>query len=114
MNDDQILTTFFESVTSTIENLVTRALQQGQRVGGLAVVLEQRFDGQVEAACVSRSAVDAHLRLVQGVDAAARGKIARAVNAADAAEIPAVLLVHGEGFVSVGIRRLPGRLTWLN
>lgn len=29
-------------------------------------------------------------------------------------EVPAVLFVHGEGFVSVGIKRLAGRVAWLS
>jgi hypothetical protein len=113
-SDEQVLSAFFETVTPTIEDLVTRALQSGQRIGGIALVLEGKFDGQVAAACLARRAVDAHLRRVQGVDDAARGMIVRAVDAAPATEVPAVLLVHAEGFISVGIRRLPGRLAWVN
>jgi hypothetical protein len=28
--------------------------------------------------------------------------------------MPAVLLVHGEGFISVGIRSLAGKVAWLS
>src|ERR1700722_5570129 len=109
-SDEQLLNEFFEAVTPTIEELVTRAVQQGQRVRGLAIILERKFDGEVAGGCDSRSAIDARLRGVRGVDDVARQMIVREVNGASANEVPAVLLVHGEGFISVGIRRVTGKV----
>jgi len=113
-NDEQLLNEFFQAVTPTIEELVTRAVQQGQRVTGLAVILERKFDGEVAGGCGSRSAIDGRLRGAHGVDDVARQRIVRAVSQAPANEVPAVLLVHGEGFISVGIRRVTGKVAWLS
>jgi hypothetical protein len=113
-SDDQVLEEFFQAVTPTIEDLVTRAVQQGQRVKELAVVLERKFNGEVAADCVARSAIGGRLRAVQGVDDVSRRRIVAQVKHAPDHEVPAVLFVHGEGFVSVGIKRLAGRMAWLS
>ncbi len=113
-SDEKLLNDFFRAVTPTIEELVTRALQQGQSVQGLAVILERKFDGEVAGGCGSRNAIDGRLRGVQGVDDVARQMIVRAVNQAPANEVPAVSLVHGEAFISVGIRRVTGKVAWLS
>src|SRR5580693_3798058 len=113
-SDEQVLSEFFETATPTIEALVTRAVQQGQSVARLAIILERRFDGEVAGGCGSRSAIDARLRDVPGIDTAACRRIVLEVNLTPDNEIPAVLLVHSEGFVSVGIRRLTGRVAWLS
>jgi hypothetical protein len=113
-NDEKLLNEFFEAVTSTIEELVTRAVQQGQRVRELAVVLERKFNGDVAANCVARSALGGRLRAVQGVDDVSRRRIVAQVTHAPDNEVPAVLFVHGEGFISVGIKRLAGRVAWLS
>jgi hypothetical protein len=93
---------------------VTRAVQQGQRVGELAIVLERKFSGEVAADCVFRSALSVRLRAVQGVDEVSRQRIVAQVKRAPDHEVPAVLFVHGEGFISVGIKRLAGRVSWLS
>ena len=113
-SDEKVLDEFFQAVTPTIEELVTRAVQQGQRVRELAVVLERKFNGDVAADCVSRSAIGGRLRAVTGVDDVARRRIAAQVKHASDDEVPAVLFVHGEGFISVGIKRLAGRMAWLS
>jgi hypothetical protein len=76
-SDERLLDEFFQAVNPTIEELVTRAVQQGQRVTGLAVILERKFDGEVAGGCGSRSAIDGRLRGVQGVDDVARQMIVR-------------------------------------
>jgi hypothetical protein len=76
-SDEQVLSNFFEIATPTIEALVTRAVQQGQSVARLAIILERRFDGEVAGGCGSRSAIDARLRDVPGIDAAACRRIVR-------------------------------------
>jgi hypothetical protein len=114
LSDEQLLNDFFEAVTPTIEELVTRAVQEGQRVRGLAVILERKFDGEVAGGCGSRNAIEGRLRGVQGVDDTARQMIVREVQRAPAHEVPAVLLVHGGGFISVGIRRVTGKMAWLS
>jgi hypothetical protein len=113
-SDEQVLSEFFDSVTQTIEELVTRAVQQGQPVRGLAIILERKFDGEVAGGCGSRRAIDGRLRAIAGVDDTARGMIVRQVELAPADEVPAVLLVHGEGVISVGIRRVKGKVAWLS
>jgi hypothetical protein len=45
--DEQVLDEFFQAVTPTIEDMVTQAVRQGQRLLGLAVVVERKFDGEV-------------------------------------------------------------------
>lgn len=113
-SDEKLLNEFFEAVTPTIEELVTRAVQQGQRVRELAVVLERKFNGEVVADCVARGALGSRLRAVHGVDDLSRRRIFAQVKHAPDHEVPAVLFVHGEGFVSVGIKRLAGRMAWLS
>jgi hypothetical protein len=66
-SDEKVLGEFFQSVTPTIEDLVTRAVHQGQRVKELAVVLERKFNGELAADCVSRSALGVRLRTIQVV-----------------------------------------------
>ena len=113
-SDEQLLDEFFQIVTPTIEDMVTRAIQQGQRVKGLAVVVERNFDGEVAGGCCSRSEIGGRLRGISGVDDVARQRIQRVVKDAPLDVVPAVLLVHGEGVISVGIRRLTGKVAWLS
>jgi hypothetical protein len=113
-SDQQLLDEFFQAVTPTIEDMVTRAIQQGQRVNGLAVVVERKFDGEVAGACCSQSELGGRLRGISGVDDVARQRILRVVKDAPGDVVPAMLLVYGEGVISVGIRRLTGRVAWLS
>jgi len=112
--DEQVLDEFFQAVTPTIEDMVTQAIRQGQRLLALAVVVERKFDGEVAGGSCARGEVGGRLRGIHGVDDVARQRIIRAVNDAPGDVVPAVLLVHGEGFISVGIRRLTGRVAWLS
>jgi hypothetical protein len=112
--DEQVLEEFFQAVTPLIEELVTRAVQQGQRIRGLVVLLERKFDGEVVGGGGARGGIDARLRAIAGVDGHARRTILHEVDRAPPADVPVVLLVHGEGFMSVGIRRVTGRTAWLS
>jgi hypothetical protein len=94
--------------------MVTGAIQRGPRVNGLAVVVERKFDGEVAGGCCSRSEIGGCLRSISGVDDVARQRILRVVKDALVDVVPAVLLVHGEGVISVGIRRLAGKVAWLS
>jgi hypothetical protein len=107
-SDEQILDEFFQATTPKLEEMVGRAIAQAGRADGLAVTLERKFDGEVAGGCGPRRALEGRLRGVQGIDEAARRRILAEVGQAAADEIPVVLLVHAEGFVSVGIRRLRG------
>jgi len=107
--DERVLDDFFQAVTPTIEDMVTQAIRQGQRLLALAVVVEHKFDGEVVGRSCARSGVGGRLRGIRGVDGVSRQRIIRVVNDAPGDVVPAVLLVHGEGFISVGIRRLTGR-----
>jgi len=112
--DDQRLSDFFQAASPLIEELVTRALQQGGRVKGLVVLLERKRDGQVAGGCGGRGVVEARLRDIEGADDIARQMILRRVGEAMATEVPVVLLVHGEGFISVGVKRVKGKVGLLS
>jgi hypothetical protein len=53
--DEQVLDEFFQAVTPTIEDMVTQAVRQGQRLLALAVVVERKFDGEVVGGSCPRS-----------------------------------------------------------
>jgi len=108
--DEQLLDDFFTSASSTIEELVTKALHDGRPVWQLAIVLERRFDGEVTGGCGSQGAIASQIvrdaRLPMGV----RHAIVNSIVVGGLHEIPVVVLVHGEGEIAGGVRRVRGSL----
>ena len=80
----------------------------------MPLVLERMFNGEVSAHCEARGDIGSRLRDIQGVDEVSRQRIVAHVKRAPATEVPAVLFVHGEGVISVGIRGLAGNVAWLS
>jgi hypothetical protein len=109
-NDNRLLDDLFAAVAPAIEEIVTRALHDGKPLADLAVLVERRFDGKVRvSSCPRRSIVDhfgSDLRLSRDV----RRTIVDTVSGARPVEVPAVLLVHAEGYVAAGVRKLSGEL----
>jgi hypothetical protein len=112
--DDVILHTFFRASIPAIEELVTRALNNGLRVADIALVLERAFDGNVRATSARRDACARRFGTSPELDAQARQKIVNALETAGPEELPAIFLVQCEGYVAVGIKRLNGEGTSLS
>ena len=108
--DQQLLDKFFGSATTTIEELVTRALREGHPVWQLAIVLERKFDGAVAGGCGARGAIASRLACDSRLATESRDAIVNAIVGVGLQEIPVVLLVHVEGVVIGGIRRVQGSL----
>lgn len=109
-SDEQLLDEFFRSATSTIEELVTKALHDGRPVWQLAIVLERRFDGEVMGGCGSRGAIASQIVRDARLPMSARHAIVNSIVGGALHEIPVVLLVHGEGYIAGGVRRVRGSL----
>ncbi len=109
MNDTEVLDQFLREVSPTIEELVTQALRQGRALQHMAILLERAFDGSVRGGCGSRREIASKLGLDQRLAAEQRQAITSAMAIAGD-DVPVVLVIHGEGHLTVGIRRLPGAL----
>jgi hypothetical protein len=72
--------------------------------------VERAFDGNVRALSGRRDACARGLEAKPELDTAARERIVATLESAGPDEIPAIFLVHCEGYVAVGIRRLNGGL----
>jgi hypothetical protein len=110
VTNGELLDQFLRDVTPTIEELVTKALQQGRSVEQMALLLERAIDGSLRGGCGSRREMVAKLGLDPRFTTEQRAAIVNTINDAGT-DIPAVLLVQrGEGEILVGLRRLPGSL----
>ena len=114
MNETEALDQFLHEVTPTIEELVTKALQQGRSVEQMALLLERAIDGSLRGGCGSRREMASKLGLDPRFTTEQRAAIVNTINGAGS-DIPAVLLVQrGEGELLVGLRRLPGSLVTIS
>jgi len=109
-NDQALLDEFFNAATVTIEELVTRALREGHPIWQLAIVLERKFDGEVAGGCGARGAIASRLAGDGRLSTESRDAIVNAIVGVGLQEIPVVLLVHAEGYVAGGVRRVQGSL----
>jgi hypothetical protein len=101
---DEIL----RSASTTMENIVTSAMHRGLAVGELAVVVEQRLDGQVICGCALRKGLVRILpRYGQPDD---RASLAAELEAATEDELLIAVIIHqGEGAVLIGVRKARGQ-----
>jgi hypothetical protein len=109
-SDDRLLDDFLASASATIEELVTGALQQGRPMAEIAIILERSFDGQVRGGCGPRRSIAGRFGSDGRLSAEARRAVVDAVIGAGPQEIPAVLLVHAEGYIAAGVKKLSGGL----
>ena len=110
MTDEETLEQFLRDSAPSVEELVTRALQQGRAIQHVAVVLERGFDGVVRGGCGSRREIGAKFSVDMRLSEMQRDVVAKAMSAGDDA-VPTVLIMHqGEGLVLVGVRRLGGSI----
>ena len=110
MTEVDVLDQFLRDVTPTIEELVTKALQQGRSVEQMALLLERAIDGSIRGGCGSRREIATKLSHDARLTREQREVIANTMEIAGT-DVPTVLVVHrGEGEFVVGVRRLPGSL----
>ena len=106
--DENALDDFFAAATPMIEELVTRALRQGQATWQLGIVVERKFNGEVTGGCGARGALASRIATDARLPIDARNAIVNTIVGVGLAEIPVVLLIHCEGYVAGGIRRVSG------
>ena len=108
--NEEVLEDFLRAASATIEELVTRALREGHPVWQLAIVLERKFDGEVGGGCGPRGAVTSRLASDPRLPPEVRSSLVEALGACGLDEVPVVMLVHGEGDIVCGVRRVKGGL----
>jgi hypothetical protein len=109
-DDEKLLDDFLASVAPTIEELVSRAAQQGLPLSDIAVHLERAFDGHVSGGCGARRTVAARLRSDARLSEEHRRVLEDRVIGTAPHQIPAVLFVQGEGYVAAAVKSLSGGL----
>ena len=107
-SDDAIMQATFEAASEAVSDMITGALQKGLAIKDLAVVIERRFDGGIVTGCADRAGVARQFGNDLRLAVEARATITRAVTTAAPDELPIIVLVHGEGYLTVGVRRERG------
>ncbi len=107
-SDQHLLDALLRDAMPTIEALVTGALRQGHPLAEIGILLERRFDGTVNGGAGPRDQIARRFGSDPRLDEENRRAVMETFEGASADQIPAVLVVHCEGYVAVGALRLSG------
>lgn len=109
MNDDVLINDFLARSSAQVENMITRALQRGERLPELALLLERRFDGRSVAACGTRVKMTEQFGRHPLLNADQRALVAERLGSIPPSELPVVILLdEGEGLILVAVRTVTG------